>query len=229
MAAAKFWCQGVIRRTLRLAVISALIGLPLLSMSAEELGTDIPANAAEDVLIQHIEGYLRRLDSMDSSFEQSVHGAYGELIEYASGRFTLARPKFRWSVDAPYPQDIVSDGEVLSIYDPDLEQVTRRATDEALAGTPLGLLTRNEFDLSASYSASQVLDEVERYVLTSLDEEAPFRQIQLWIEDDVLRRIEVLDHFDQRLSVIFTQDVLPEWPADPFQLELPDGVEVVQG
>ncbi len=66
-------------------------------------------------------------------------------------------------------------------------------------------------------------------MLVSLADDAPYRRIDLWLLDARLQRIEVLDHFEQRLNVEFTSEPLTAVDGDRFELELPEGVEVVQG
>ena len=184
-----------------------------------------------DEPLQDVSRFLEGLDRFESTFEQSVQGPHGELIEYAAGQFLLERPRFRWQVQDPYPQIIVSDGEKLRIYDPDLEQVTERDLSAALVGTPLGLLARRDVDLAGEFTAEELQTDAfaKRYVLSSVAEDAPYRRIELWLDGERLLRIEVLDHFDQRLRVEFTEDLPAPLGETPFQLELPDTVEVVQG
>ncbi len=191
----------------------------------------VSAQAAADSAVQTVSDFLADLNRFASTFEQSVQGAHGELIEYTTGQFLLERPRFRWQVEDPYPQIIVSDGDKLSIYDPDLEQVTVRPVQDALAGTPLGLLAQDDVNLEADFQAEEraVDGSTRHFVLTSVDGQAPYRRIELWIDGAQLLRIEVLDHYDQRLRVVFTADPLMPLGERPFELDLPEGVEVVEG
>ena len=213
MAAERFWFPGVNR--------FFLLGLLLVAT----------AHARAESAAQEVSDFLASLNRFASTFEQSVQGAHGELIEYTTGQFLLERPRFRWQVEEPYPQIIVSDGDRLSIYDPDLEQVTVRSVGDALAGTPLGLLAREDVDLLGEFHAEERADDpsARHFVLTSLDAQAPYRRIDLWIDGQQLLRIEVLDHYDQRLRVVFTADPLRPVGERPFELDLPEGVGVVEG
>ena len=96
----------------------------------------------------------RRLDSLDgfaAHFHQVIAGARGQILEQSSGHVLLKRPNFKWVVDDPYPQIIVADGQLLKVYDPDLEQLTVRPLSEALADTPVALLTRSDVALDESF------------------------------------------------------------------------------
>ena len=58
-----------------------------------------------------------------------------------SGRFLFSRPgKFVWTTIKPYEQKRVADGKQLAMWDKDLNQVTYRAANQALAATPAAIL-----------------------------------------------------------------------------------------
>ncbi len=65
----------------------------------------------------------------------------GRRPEAQRGVLAFQRPgKFRWEVQKPYPQLIVSDGRRVYQYDPDLEQVTEREAGQAIGASPAALL-----------------------------------------------------------------------------------------
>ncbi len=217
MAAGKCWFPDVISRYTRFC----LLGLSALCW--------LPAHA--QTALEEVTGILAALSKMEASFEQSVQGSRGELVEYSTGQFLLDRPRFRWQVAEPYPQIIVSDGAMLRIFDPDLEQVTERPVTAALAATPLGLLAQEDIDLTGVFEAELLPDEgaVRHFLLTSTEENAPYQRIDLWVDEAKLLRIEVLDHFSQKLRVEFIDVPTEPWGESPFELTLPDNVEVVRG
>ena len=63
------------------------------------------------------------------------------LKETSSGRVALSAPRqFRWEYTKPYSQLIVADGTRVWVYDPDLQQVTRRAQGSEEQNSPLAAL-----------------------------------------------------------------------------------------
>ena len=95
--------------------------------------------------------HLNGLDSFAAAFTQTRYDEDGALLEVAEGNCRIQRPgRFRWTYAEPYPQEIVSDGVILWIHDPDLEQVTRTPVDSAGQGSPAALLGR-ESDVAAHY------------------------------------------------------------------------------
>ena len=59
----------------------------------------------------------------------------------SSGTFAFRRPgHFRWQIEKPDPQLIVTDGRKLHFYDEGLKQVTVREATEAIQATPAAVL-----------------------------------------------------------------------------------------
>src|SRR3546814_11094809 len=78
-------------------------------------------------------------------FEQGAVDGQGKLVRPQQGKFSFQRPgKFRWEVQKPYAQLIVSDGRYAYKYDPDLAQVTRRRARDSIGASPAALLFRSE-------------------------------------------------------------------------------------
>ncbi len=189
--------------------------------------------------IERLESVLAGLDKLDVTFEQYVHGVEGELIEFATGRFIMRRPQFRWVVDDPYPQVIVSDGKLLKVYDPDLEQVTERALAQALDGTPLGILNRPDGRLQDEFQllSHDLRDQEEYFMLAPLKpqtnpethSQTRAQRVEIWLEAQTLKRLDVMDEFGGRLRLEFKSAAQSPAPAEPFVLKVPPGTEVIQG
>lgn len=186
---------------------------------------------AADAQIERLEHVLAGLDPLDVTFEQYVHGVEGELVEFATGRFIMQRPKFRWVVDDPYPQIIVSDGKLLKIYDPDLEQVTERELAQALEGTPLGILSRPDGRLQDEFQllSHDRRGKVEYFMLAPRKPQTKAQRVEIWLKAQSLKRLDVLDEFGGRLRLEFKSAAKAPQPAEPFVLKVPPGTEVLQG
>lgn len=90
-------------------------------------------------MIGTIEKYLSSISSIVADFSQeSTDGSVGD------GKFFLKRPgKMRWQYNPPNPLLLVSNGKVITYYDPGLDQVTYVDIDDTLAG----FLARGEIKL----------------------------------------------------------------------------------
>lgn len=124
---------------------------------------------------------------------------------------------------------VVSDGTSLWMYDVDLEQVTVRAVDEQLSGTPAMLL-------SGTSSLDENFRIVETYEqaglawveLAPLETSPEFESLRVGLEGDVVACIEVVDSLGQLSRLEFT-DFLRDPPLDDslFRFEPPEGVDVI--
>lgn len=80
--------------------------------------------------IARVEGYLSKLTTVKSGFNQVAPNG-----EVSTGTFYLKRPgKMRWDYNPPNPILLVSDGDTVTYYDADLEQINYVALDDTLAG-----------------------------------------------------------------------------------------------
>ena len=85
--------------------------------------------------------FTKGLKGLDGQFTQQVFDANGKLKESSSGRVALSAPRlFRWEYIKPYAQLIVADGNRVWVYDPDLQQATKRAQGPKEQNSPLAAL-----------------------------------------------------------------------------------------
>ncbi len=177
---------------------------------------------------------LAAIRQFEARFTQTVFGARGEVLQNAEGRLAIERPwRFRWEVDAPYPQLIVTvsgpDGERIYIHDPDLDQVTIRSLDDSLSGTPAMILAGDPDQIAIQFEVSRRdTDGGELFELTPRDVRSLYDRLHLIFGAEHLERIEILDSFGQMTQVSFSDVTLNE-PIDParFSFEIPAGAEVI--
>jgi len=175
---------------------------------------------------------LQPMASYSADFEQVVMGTQGRRLQTLTGEIRLQRPgKFRWEVAAPYPQLIVTDGERLFVYDPDLEQVLVQPLENALAGTPALLLTEETADIEALFHvfhAPHDADDDDIFVLTPKDSKSLFREIRLHFAATILAAIDIIDHLDQITRITFTNATLdPMLESALFDFDVPPGTDVI--
>ena len=174
---------------------------------------------------------LAALASFAADFTQEVQGARGEILERSTGYIRLLRPNFKWVVNDPYPQIIVSAGDTLKVYDPDLEQLIIRPLGEVLADTPLSLLTQEEVVLGDTFKVSRAVKSGEvTFTLIPLAEDALFAEIHLHFSSQSLTGISLFDHLGQYTNIHFTQDDnAAVIQSDEFRLQVPPGTDVIGG
>ena len=203
-----------------------LIALIPNAHAEQEDGASAGAAAAERLVAE-----LGRLQSLDAAFEQVVVDARGMVTERASGHVVAKRPgRFRWISDPPFAQQLISDGETLWFYDPDLEQVTVRAVDDELLSTPALLLSGNvervvkTFDVTLEVDAEGYLE----FELTPTDQGSLFESLVFSFDTRRPTLLEIVDALGQRTRIFFTEFTPnPTVDLSSFVFEIPPGVDVI--
>lgn len=147
-----------------------------------------------------------------------------------SGQFSFRRPgKFRWEVQKPYEQLIVSDGKVLHQYDPDLMQVTKRSVDQSIGASPAAILFGSgSLDQAFTLADRPSSEGIDWLRATPKSADAGFTHVDIGFRNARPVALVLLDAFGQttriELSNINTNPVLDD---SVFSFEPPAGVDVV--
>jgi outer membrane lipoprotein carrier protein len=185
------------------------------------------ANAAT---LERLRAFVRETQTARADFTQTVTDRNGRIVQRASGEFAIARPgRFRWSVEKPYKQLLVSDGERVWIYDPDLNQVVVRPNDRALGSTPAALLAGQE-DVERAFEWRDLppADGLDWLGATPKDKESSFSEIRLGFDKGGLAALEVTDNFGQRTFIdLLHIERNPKLAADLFRFTPPKGADVI--
>jgi outer membrane lipoprotein carrier protein len=217
MAAVKYW----FRIGSELGLAGLLLGAAALAIAADPWSSDREALAER----------LQTADVYAADFTQSVFGMRGEVLERSEGYVRLQRPQFKWVVNEPYPQILVTEGDQLKLYDPDLEQLTIRPLEEALRDTPVSLLTQEAVALGDDFNVMKIADgETVSFVIEPTAADTLYREILLHFDRAALTGLDILDHLGQRTEIRFdpTPGVGAIDPAE-FTLTVPPGTDVIGG
>jgi outer membrane lipoprotein carrier protein len=180
--------------------------------------------------LERLQRFTDDLRSFQAQFVQTRYDDNDEPIRKSRGEAYLHRPGlFRWSYTEPYKQVIVGDGENLWIYDADLQQVTVKEMQRALATAPITLLTGTA-PLSEQF---EIIDRGQREGLLWVElrpkvKDTDFRRIFLGLGEDTLQVMELRDRFDQVTQIKFAEAKMnPDIQASRFEFTPPEGVDVL--
>lgn len=179
-----------------------------------------------------LERFTRGLQGLDGQFTQQVFDAKGRQKETNSGRVAMAAPnRLRWEYIKPYPQLVLADGKTVWVYEPDLNQVSKRAQDIEQASSPLALLltpARLERDFVVREAGNS--DGVDWLEITPRRADAAFKSARLGFAQGQLARLDYTDALDQRTVIAFSGWTRnPAFAADTFKFVPPKGVDVIGG
>lgn len=201
------------------------------TLAALALTLAMPAVALASEGADRLTRMLEPLETYEARFEQLILDGSGERLQQANGSMWLSRPgKFRWEVDAPYRQEVVSDGREVYLYDPDLEQVTVQALDQRVTHTPALLLSGSASELTESYEVSrQQQGGSETFRLVPKSPDTLFEELQMTFNDERLAALQMIDSTGQETVIEFS-DIRTNRDIDDsrFAFQIPDGTDVIR-
>jgi len=186
---------------------------------------------ADDAASQRLSGMLTKAQTMTARFSQLTLDGSGTRLQETAGTLGLKRPGlFRWHTDAPNEQLLISNGEKIWLYDPDLEQVTIQKLDQRLTQTPALLLSGDvskigqSFDITAK-DGGNVVD----FTLKPKSKDTLFDSLRISFRSGVVNDMQLIDSVGQRTNILFF-DVKMNEPMDAkqFVFDVPKGVDVIQ-
>ena len=200
--------------------------LRLAALALAFVATAASAGARDD-----LNAFTKGLKGLDGHFSQQVFDANGKLKETSNGRVALSAPRlFRWEYAKPYEQLIVADGKTVWVYDPDLQQVTRRPQGTEEANSPLAALidpARLDRDYVVQEAGRE--DNLDWLVLKPKGgTEASFESARLGFGSQGLMRMQVVDAVGQKTRIVFDGwQRNPAFAANTFRFTPAKGVDVV--
>lgn len=198
----------------------------LLSVSTAQAGDSEQQRAANK-----LSELLSHTQTIRGTFSQLTLDSTGTQLQEASGQMVLQRPGlFRWHTDPPLEQLLISNGEKVWLYDPDLLQVTVQKMDQRLTHTPALLLSGDVSKISENFSITYkeggpVID----FILTPTAKDTLFDTLRLSFRNGVINDMQLLDAVGQRTNILFMGVKVNE-PVDAsqFVFDAPAGVDVIE-
>ena len=193
--------------------------------------TSVAAMADDEVAVQRLTELLNQAQTINARFSQLTLDGSGTQLQETAGQLALKRPGlFRWHTDAPMEQLLVSNGEKVWLYEPDLQQVTIQTLDQRLTHTPALLLSgdvskiRENFEISHK-EGGNVVD----FILKPKSNDTLFDSLRLSFRNKVLNDMQLIDSIGQRTNILFLNVKMNEPQDDAqFTFEIPAGADVIQ-
>lgn len=188
---------------------------------------------AEDPALK-LMALLKPIKNISANFQQQSLDKSGKKLQQQSGHFVVkSSGEFYWYVKPPYEQQIISDGKVINIYDPDLEQLTIKTLDPKAQMIPLLLFSENGQKIITQYRVSQ--REAGTSIVFELKPNSDgslFDQLVITFSSHsgvvVPTQLEIVDTLKQSTLVEFDKLLLNQ-STDPntFVFSAPEGVDVI--
>ena len=193
--------------------------------------TKIPdvKNTTQNDAKQQLRDFVKNIKSATGQFaQQSGGGAQGQGTQ--SGTFSFERPgKFVWNIVKPYEQKVISDGQKVYQYDPDLAQVTIRNVQDSVGASPASILFGNN-ELDDTFSV-EVLPEQEGMVwlrATPKVADQGMSYMDIAFANNLPAELRIRDSFGQTTIIkLRSFNANAKIPASEFSFTAPEGVDVV--
>lgn len=205
-------------RLVRLLLLSALT-LVLLPVQADERS------------IQRLTQLLNQAQTLTARFSQLTLDGSGTQLQESAGELALKRPGlFRWHTDEPMEQLLVSNGQKVWLYDPDLQQVTIQTLDQRLTHTPALLLSGDVSRIGENFEIThKEAGGVVDFILKPKAKDTLFDNLRLSFRNGVINDMQLIDSVGQRTNILFFGVKMNEKiDAAQFVFKVPAGADVIQ-
>ena len=158
-----------------------------------------------------------------------------KFIRQTSGQFIFQRPgKFVWDTQKPYEQKLIADGKQLLMWDKDLNQLTIRSANQALAASPAAILFGEsaldaQFELEDGGSKTDLQWVNLQPKVKPGQGDLPYTKIAIGMAAGLPKALELTDGFGSVVLVVFNQmQINPKIEPSRFQFKAPPGAEVLR-
>lgn len=220
-------------------LISGIMGLATMT-GVSAFGADTPpsfyyaahhqqaqqAEPAELSDAERLSDLLATLDTFSADVRQLIVESTGGVLEESQIRFMLRRPHgFYWETLEPFPETIVTDGQSLWNYQPDLLQLTIEDWNAERTELAAQLLSGQTQTLADEYDISAMPTDRNgwEFVLTPLNPASLYQRVMLYFEETQLVSILLVSTNGQRTFWEFHNRQINEClDAALFVFEIPD-------
>jgi outer membrane lipoprotein carrier protein len=191
----------------------------------------VPAQADDAVAVARLIALLSQAQTLTARFSQLTLDGSGTQLQETAGELSLKRPGlFRWHTDAPAEQMLVSNGQKVWLYDPDLNQVTIQVLDQRLTHTPALLLSGDVSKISENFTVTHKEGgSVVDFILKPKAKDSLFDNLRLSFRNGVINDMQLIDSVGQRTNILFLGVKMNEpLDASQFSFQVPAGADVIE-
>ena len=148
---------------------------------------------------------LNEMNSLTGDFKQKVLDQNGATLQEVSGQFFFKKPNlFKWNYLEPSKSQLISDGELLYLYDPDLKQVVISQLKKLGGVSPAMLLVNR--DIKSLFEISIIKDKKGNNWFKAVPQEpekANFKEVFINFFQKELKSMRIIDSFDNTTEIQF--------------------------
>ena len=174
---------------------------------------------------------LNEMNSLTGKFKQKVVDQNGATIQEVSGQFFFKKPNlFKWDYLEPSKSQLISDGELLYLYDPDLKQVIISQLKNLGGVSPTMLLVTP--NIENFFEVNIIQDEKGNdwfRVLPHEPEKANFKEVFINFVQRELKSMKIIDGFNNTTEIEFIKVSLNKNINEAiFLFNTPEDIDVIR-
>ena len=174
---------------------------------------------------------IGKMNSAQGNFSQKVIDKNGTLVQEDSGIFSFKKPNFfRRIYQNPFESQIVSDGELLYLYDPDLKQVVISSLKKLGGVSPAMLLVSGDISNSFELNYLENIESKNWFEAIPKDKSrTTFKSVLINFEAEKINEMRVIDNFERTTIIVFSSLVVNNKIDDEYFLfNTPENVDVIK-
>lgn len=171
------------------------------------------------------------MNTLQGNFTQRVLDNKNNIIQDVEGSFLFKKPNlFKWNYDYPFKSQIICDGELLYLYDPDLKQVVISPLQKLGGVSPAMLLVSssasNYFNIHRleNDSSEQAFEAIPKNL-----GDTSFKKVFIYFNRGLLSQMHILDNLNHRTEISFKKlKSNTEINEASFLFNMPENVDVIK-
>jgi outer membrane lipoprotein carrier protein len=190
-------------------------------------GFDLSVRAINDTF--NINDYLSGINTLKAEFKQTIYSSSKEAIDYSEGLIWLKKPEqILWEFQRPNIKKIIVDGESVSIYDANLNQLLIVPYTDQYQSSLASILINNE-NLEAFYEIHSKINDDGFYLITLFQkkDDSLFTKIEISISEMLIHTIKLWDSSGQSIAIVLENiEMNISLPDSSFKFTPPKGVDI---
>ena len=203
---------------------SAYITVLLISL----FGFNLSIKATTDTF--NINDYLNGISTLKAGFKQTIFNSNNEVIDYSEGLIWLKKPEqILWEFHRPNIKKIILNGESISVYDANLNQLLIVPYTDQYQSSLASILVNND-NLEAFYEIHYKIISDDLYMVTLFQKKdsSLFTKIEITILEMLIHKIELWDSSEQSISIVLENTEMNISLSDAsFKFIPPKGVDII--
>ena len=193
----------------RMAILLCLLATTPIFAATHALPQKTRSEASPAKLASELQRLLTPVKTLEAHFTQITTDAKGRKLQTTRGIMQIKRPDlFRWQINDPFPQLLISNGKKVWNYDQELQQVTIRPVDQRTSNVPAAILSGNTKNLTKHYALKTSGKADHRsFTLTPKQKDSLFETLILTFNKHHLVSMTLSDSLGTKTTIHFSKVV----------------------